>query len=326
MVICQTPLRVSFFGGGTDFPEFFREHGGAVLATAIDKCIYHSVNHFHSDLFDYSIRLAARRVECVKSLDEIEHAPFREILRHYNVTRDVEVNLAADLPSFSGLGSSSSFTVGMINAVNAFKGTFVAKQELANQAIRIERDVLHESVGLQDQVTAAYGGLNVIEFSGQDRFTVSRVSISKDKMAELGSSLMLFFTGLVRRANEVEKNKLSNLSKNKASLKRMLEQVEEGHKLLTGNGSLAGFGKLLDTAWKEKRALDPGVTAPAIDEMYERARKGGALGGKLLGAGGGGFMLVFAPPERQAKVRKALKGFSEVAFQINAPGSRIIHS
>ena len=326
MIICQTPLRVSFFGGGTDFPEFFEEHGGAVLATAIDKSIYHAITQFHSRLFDYSIRLAYRKVECVNKLEDLEHAPCREILRHFGVKKDIEVSLTADLPSLTGLGSSSSFTVGMINAISAYTGKFMPTAELAELAIRMERDVLEETVGFQDQITAAFGGLNVIRFSGRDRFEVSRVAISKDKLTELDASLMMFFTGITRRASDVEKAKIENMTRKEGALKRMLGHVEEAHDVLTGNTPLSKFGALLDKTWKEKRSLDASVSNATIDDMYERAMKAGALGGKLLGAGGGGFLLLFCPPERKAKVRKALSKFFEVPFSINAAGSRIIHS
>lgn len=326
MIICQTPLRVSFFGGGTDFPEFFEDSGGAVLATAIDKSIYHAITQFHSRLFDYSIRVAYRKVECVNELDELQHAPCREILRHFGVTKDVEVSLTADLPSLTGLGSSSSFTVGMLNAISAYKGQFMPTAALAALAIKMERDVLEETVGFQDQITAAFGGLNVIEFSGKDRFQVSRVAISKEKLAELDASLMMFFTGITRRASDVERAKIENMTRKEVALKRMLGHVSEAHDVLTSNAPLSKFGALLDKTWKEKRSLDASVSNATIDDMYERATTAGALGGKLLGAGGGGFLLVFAPPERQAKVRKALSKYFEVPFSINAAGSRIIHS
>lgn len=326
MIICQTPLRVSFFGGGTDFPEFFNAQRGAVLATAIDKHIYHSVSHFPSKLFDYSIRLAYRKVECVNDLAEIEHVPLRELLRYFGIERDVEISLTADLPSFSGLGSSSSFTVGTINALNAYQGRFIPKGELASLAIHVERKILRETVGLQDQIIAAYGGLNVIEFSAGDNFMVHRIAISKAKLQELDGSLLLFFTGITRRASEIEKRKIENLHRIEDNLRRMLTLVEKAHDILTGNESLAAFGELLDETWQEKRALDPAVSSPTIDEMYTRALSAGALGGKLLGAGGGGFMLLFVPEERQTKVREALKDYIEIGFSINSPGSGIIHS
>jgi D-glycero-alpha-D-manno-heptose-7-phosphate kinase len=326
MIICRTPLRVSFVGGGTDFPEFFARYGGAVLATAIDKYIYHSVSRLPAELFDYSIRLAYRKVECVKSLDEIEHAPFREILRYFGIEQGVEINLAADLPSFSGLGSSSSFTVGLINALSAFQGRFVPKGDLAGLAIRVEREILRETVGLQDQITAAYGGFNLIQFSGVDRFVVTRIAMPRARLEELDRSLMLFFTGITRRADLIERRKLRRLDSIGVRLKRSLTLVDRAYTILTGSGSLSAFGELLDSAWCEKRALGAGVSTAGIDLMYREAREAGALGGKLCGAGGGGFMLLFVPEDRQETVRKALRAYPEVRFSIDAPGSGIIHS
>lgn len=202
MIICQTPLRISFFGGGTDFPEFFTHHHGAVLGTGIDKYIYHSVSQFPSALFDYSIRLAYRKVECVKHVSEIEHIPFREVLTNLGVDRDVEINLAADLPAYSGLGSSSSFTVGLIHALMAHQGRFISQAELAYEAIRMERQVLKEHVGCQDQVLAAFGGLSLVQFHGEDNIVVSRLPINRGRLQELDDSLLLYFTGITRKAHE----------------------------------------------------------------------------------------------------------------------------
>lgn len=326
MLIAQTPLRVSFFGGGTDFPQFFLQHGGAVLGTAIDKYIYHCVTHFPSRLFDYSIRLAYRRVECVKSLDDVEHGPFREVLRYLNIDRDVEISLAADLPSSTGLGSSSSFTVGLINALMAFKGKFISQADLAAMAVHIERNVLKESVGCQDQVLAAYGGLNVVRFIRDDQFVVHRVTLSKTRERELDDSLLMFFTGVTRPAGAIEKCKLDRLDSIQDNLKRMLNLVDDAYAILTGTAPLSSFGALLDRTWQEKRTLASTVSNPVIDGMYETACKAGALGGKLLGAGGGGFLLFFVPQESQAAVRESLKNYYEVPFSINASGSGIIHS
>jgi D-glycero-alpha-D-manno-heptose-7-phosphate kinase len=326
MIISRTPLRISFFGGGTDFPEFFTQHGGAVLGTAIDKHIYHSVVRFPSEFFDYSIRLAYRKVECVRQRDEIEHLPFRKILEYFDIGKDIEISLTADLPSFSGLGSSSSFTVGLINALSAHEGRFVSKEELARTAIHIERDILQETVGCQDQVFAAYGSLDLIEFSGDNRFAVHRICLPKSRLYELDNSLLMFFTGITRRADDIERTKLQNLDKIKKPLLQLYQLVEKAHGLLTGNAPLSDFGRLLDTAWQAKRNLAPGVSEPRIDQMYELALANGALGGKLLGAGGGGFMLLFVPEENQPRLRNAMQGYCEVEFSINAPGSSIIHS
>jgi D-glycero-alpha-D-manno-heptose-7-phosphate kinase len=326
MIICRTPLRISLFGGGTDLPEFFQRHSGAVLGFAIDKFIYLSVTRFPSALFDYNIRLAYRRVECVDDSERIEHRPFREILKHCGISRDIEVSVAADLPSFSGLGSSSSFTVGLLKALYAHLGRHVGAGELTHQAIHIERDVLQEAVGCQDQTFAAYGGFNVIEFSRQSAITVDRVVMAADRAVALNESLLLFFTGITRRAHDVERNKIKNVDGIQENLKRMRLLVDDAHTILTGNQPLEALGSLLDRTWNEKRGLDPSVSTPAIDAMYERGIAAGALGGKLLGAGGGGFLLFFVPPERRASVRAALSGFHEIPFRLGAPGSSIIHS
>src|ERR1035438_9163854 len=246
MLIAQTPLRMSFFGGGTDFPQFFVKHGGAVLGTAIDKYIYHCVTEFPSRLFDYSIRLAYRKVECVRSLDEVQHGPFREVLRFLNIERDVEISLAADLPSSSGLGSSSSFTVGLINALMAFRGKFISQSDLAAMAVHVERNILNEAVGCQDQVLAAYGGLNVVRFIRDDQFVVHRIIMPKKRQQELDDSLLLFFTGITRPATNIEKCKLDNLSNIQENLKRMLNLVDKAYGILTGNEPLSAFGALLD--------------------------------------------------------------------------------
>lgn len=326
MIISKTPLRISFFGGGTDFPEFYEQHGGAVLGSAIDKNIYHAVTRFHSELFDYSIRLAYRKVECVKSLEDIEHAPFREILRKLEIIKDVEISLTSDLPSFSGLGSSSAFTVGLINALNAYKGKHIGQNSLAKSAIHMERETLKESVGCQDQIFSAFGGFNLIEFKPHNEFTVNRVSLSGPRMEEFNESLLMFFTGITRRASALERKKIENLAANEAALKRMLALVGKAHDVLMSNQSLSEFGKLLDETWREKRTLDAGVSCDEIDQMYKSALEAGAIGGKLLGAGGGGFMLFFVPPEKQDSVRKTLAAYYEVRFNLNTPGSGIIYS
>ena len=297
-----------------------------MLGTAIDKYIYHTVSHLPSWLFDHKIRFAYRKVEHVKSLDELEHRPFREILRHCGVLQDLEVNLASDLPSFSGLGSSSSFTVGLIKGLSAHQGRHIGQDELARAAIHIERSVLKEAVGLQDQIFAAYGGLNVIRFRGEGDFVVERVPIGEARMRELEDSLLLYFTGITRRAQEVEASKMANLAHIEHNLKKMLRLVDRACDALTGSKGLEDFGRLLNDTWTEKKQLDPAVSAPEIDRLYDAGMRAGAVGGKLLGAGGGGFMLFFVPGERQAAVRAALRDYHEVPFAINAPGSTIVHS
>lgn len=325
MIIIRTPLRISFFGGGTDFPEFYNNYGGAVLGTAINKYIYHTVSHVPSWLFDHKIRFAYRKVEFVNHLDQIEHIPFRETLRYCNVVENVEVNLASDLPSFSGLGSSSSFTVGLIKGLNAFNGKHINQYELAKQAIHIERNILKEAVGVQDQIFASYGGFNLVKFSANSDHLVERISLPCGRLSELDESLLLFFTGITRRAQDVEKKKIQNLDSINGKLRNMLALVDRAHDILVGGSSLHHFGELLHETWMEKRMLDSSVSSPEIDVLYQRGIDAGALGGKLLGAGGGGFMLFFVPPEKQKSVREALKDFNEVEFSINAAGSSIIH-
>ncbi|HWR58749.1 MAG TPA: hypothetical protein VN328_07665 [Thermodesulfovibrionales bacterium] len=326
-VITKTPLRVSFLGGGTDLPEFFLKHGsGAVLGTTVNKYLFHSVIPFHSDLFDYSLRLSYSRVECVKSIDDIEHAPFRECLRYLGISKDIEIDLASELPSFAGMGSSSSFVVGLLNALLAFQGKTIPKMDLAYAAIEIERGILREAVGCQDQVFAAVGGLNVIEFSSNRNIIVNRIPMTPERAAEFESYLMLFFTGIRRKAVEVEEKKIRNMDNISNVFKLMLPLVDKGYRILTGNGQLSEFGYLLHETWHLKRQLEKDVSNSEIENLYETAILAGALGGKLLGAGGGGFMLLFVPPEKQDKVRRELTRYHEIKVEINTPGSTVIYS
>lgn len=326
MILCKTPLRASFLGGGTDFPEFFRKHGGAVLGSAIDKFIYHSVMPFHSALFDYCVRIAYSRVECVASVDQIEHAPFREGLRWVGIERDVEISLTSDLPHFSGLGSSSSFLVGLLNAMLAFQGRAVPRLQLAYKAIEIERDVLGSACGCQDQVFAAVGGLNLIEFIDVDNAVVHRLPLSRERMREFESSLLLFYTGISRRASDMESKKISNLEAITQYLLDMRKLVDDGYDVLVGDKPLSAFGELLHRSWTLKRSLHTEVSSGVIDGIYDTARQAGAIGGKLLGAGGGGFFLFFVPPDKQDAVRKALPDYYEIDISLNAPGSQIVHA
>jgi D-glycero-alpha-D-manno-heptose-7-phosphate kinase len=326
MIITKTPLRISFFGGGSDLPEYFSRRGGAVLGTAIDKYVYLSVTRFPSQLFDYNIRVAYRKVECVGARDQIEHSPVREALRLCGIERDIEIHVAADLPSFSGLGSSSSFTVGLLKALHGHLGRHIGAAELMSLAIHLERDILREAVGYQDQVFAAYGGFNYIEFSGTHGVHVERVATTRERLEELDASLMMFFTGVTRRAANVEQDKIANMAAIDENLSRMRRMVDEGLAILTSSRPLSEFGDLLNRTWQEKRCLSSGVSNPVIDGIYATAMENGAIGGKLLGAGGGGFMLLFVPPERHGQLRQALQGFHEVEFSINAPGSAVIHS
>ncbi|HVC94387.1 MAG TPA: GHMP kinase [Pirellulales bacterium] len=326
MIISKTPCRVSFFGGGTDYPEHFTKHGGAVLGTAIDKANYLAATHFYSHLFDYSIRLAYRQVECVTSIEAIQHAPVRECLRWTGITKDIEIDCMAELPSSVGLGTSSSFVVGLLNTLYAFQGRMVHPLELAYRAIEMERDVLGESVGCQDQTFAAMGGFNLIEFRTTSDIVVHRVPLSTERLREFEEHLLLVYTGIRRRASNVASKQISKIGQNSSRLKQMRRLVDEGYDALASGGSLARFGSLLHDGWVVKNSLCDSVSNDQIDATYRRGLEAGALGGKLLGAGGGGFILLFVPPERRGAVTRALGHLETIPIQVNAQGTQIIHN
>lgn len=324
LTMTRTPLRISFFGGGTDYPEHFSKHGGAVLATAIDKYSYVTANTFLSRLFDHNIRVSYRQVEQVKTANDIQHNVYREALKFCGLDKDIELHNVADLPSFSGLGSSSSFTVGLLQALHGFKGEIIRGIQLAYEAIYIERSVLKENVGCQDQSTAAVGGFNLIEFKKEDEIIVNRLPVSPARVEELQSHLLLFFTNITRRASDVVATQLKRVGENKDTLLRMRQMVDQGWNILTGAASLNTFGELLHEGWLAKQSLASDVSNAHINEMYQAARDAGAIGGKLLGAGGGGFLLLFAPPERHNKIRQAFPREQEIKVRLNAPGAEII--
>jgi D-glycero-alpha-D-manno-heptose-7-phosphate kinase len=324
VIISKTPLRVSFLGGGTDYPEYFRDHGGIVLGTAIDKFAYVSVSRFFSGLFDYSVRISYRQVECVKDIDEIQHAPFRECLRWCGLSKDVEVNYSAELPAFTGLGSSSAFVVGLLNALHAFQGRIVSGLPLAREAIQIERDVLREAVGCQDQVFAAVGGVSLIAF-GKD-IEVQPVALSADRQRELEEHLLLVYTGTRRKSGEMAARQIKKVEPNRPILRSMASLVEKGHAELVNQGSLSAFGRTVGESWRLKRQLDESIANSGMHSMYDRGLAAGAFGGKLLGAGGGGFLLFIAPPERHRAIRTALDAPPELPVRVGALGSTIIHS
>jgi D-glycero-alpha-D-manno-heptose-7-phosphate kinase len=326
MIISRAPVRISFFGGGTDYPEYFLQEGGAVLATAIDKFSYVTASPFLSHLFDYSMRISYRKVEIVKEVQGIEHNVFRECLKLCNFERDIELHNCADLPAFTGLGSSSAFTVSLLHALHSFKGEFLRPHELAYEAIHVERNILKDNVGCQDQVLAAFGGFNLVEFHTERNIVVKRVAIPPQKLAEFESHLFLVFTGIKRKASDVVAHQLKRVGQNLPSLRAMRAMVYDGHDILVSDRPLREFGELLHKAWEAKRSLDGGVSNAEIDEIYNIGRKAGAWGGKLLGAGGGGFMLFFAPPETHPKLREVFAGRQLLNVKINAPGSQIIYS
>jgi D-glycero-alpha-D-manno-heptose-7-phosphate kinase len=324
MVITRSPLRLSFFGGGTDYPEHYRQHGGAVLGAALDKFTFVTASPFFSALFDYSVRLSYRKVELVRRLEEIEHNVYRECLRLCGVDRDIELHAMADLPAFSGLGSSSSFTVSLLLALHAFRGEFIAPLDLARQAIQIEREILKEPVGSQDQVFAAVGGFNLIEFCQNEEIVVHRLPLRPGRIEELESHLLLVFTGVTRRAVDVTVPQIKRVSENRGTLLAMRKMVDRGAAILTGSGPLSDFGDLLHDGWVAKRSLHGDVSSEAIDGLYERGRAHGAMGGKLLGAGGGGFMLFCAPPDTHGALASAFGGLPTFPVRLGLPGAQIV--
>lgn len=326
MLISRAPVRISFFGGGTDYPEYFLKHGGAVLATAIDKYSYITASPFPSHLFDYSIRVSYRKVELVKTLAEIEHRVYQECLKFCGLEKDIELHNVADLPAFTGLGSSSAFTVSLLHALHSFKGEFVRPLDLAYEAIYVERKMVEDKVGCQDQLMSAMGGFNLVEFRTEEDIIVTRVPLSPQRLAEFEQHILIVFTGIRRKAAQVVEKQLKRVGDNTEILKQMRTMVDKGWNILTSNASLAEFGQLLDQAWQAKRSLDQGISNPEIDEMYQLGRENGAWGGKLLGAGAGGFMLFFAPPECHHLLKTVFADRQVLSVKINAPGSQIIFS
>jgi D-glycero-alpha-D-manno-heptose-7-phosphate kinase len=324
MIISRTPFRVSLFGGGTDYPAWFREHGGAVLGTAIDKYCYISVRYL-PPFFEHRHRIVYSKVELVHEVREIQHPAVRGVLGELAIDAGLEIHHDADLPARSGLGSSSSFTVGLLNAVHAMRGRMVTKSELGREAIRIEQDVLKESVGSQDQIWAAYGGLNKIDFFPDGRFEVTPVILPPERRRELRQSMMLFFTGFSRYASDFAKDQLDNLKRRAAQLTTMRAMVDHAVDILRDERApIRDLGKLLDESWRLKRELADSVSTGEIDAIYEAGRAAGAIGGKLLGAGGGGFILFIVEPDQREAVRKRLQHLIHVSFDFDTEGSKIV--
>lgn len=328
MIISRTPVRVSFFGGGTDYREYYEREGGAVLGTTIDKYVYVSLNRL-SKFFEYSIRVGYSKAELVDAVDDIVHPSVRECLRFKRVEGNLDIHIFADLPARTGLGSSSAFTVAFLHALYALEGRIVSKDQLARDALHVEQDLLKENVGSQDQIHAAFGGINVIEFTGK-RFRVQPLVISEANRDALESSMMVFFTGQTRYANEIAKEQIDRIKSrdNDRFLGRMREMVDEAVAILaerSGQSMLQSFGRLMDDSWQLKKSLSPSVSNGLIDDAYTRAMKAGAYGGKISGAGGGGFLTVICDPARQEAVREALSDLLEVRFKFEDEGSSIIY-
>ena len=324
MIITRTPFRVSFFGGGTDYPAWFQRHGGVVLATSIDKYCYITCRYL-PPFFEHKYRIVYSRIENVQNISEIQHPAVKAVLDTYNCTNGLEIHHDGDLPARSGLGSSSSFTVGLINAVMALRGQYISKEELARQAIHVEQSVIRENVGSQDQVSAAFGGLNRIEFRRDGSFDVAPIVLPIERLAVLQSHLMLCFTGLSRIASEVAQSTIDNMDQREAELRHMGALVDQAIAVLQSKTTpIEEFGQLLHESWVQKRKLSDRVSTGQIDALYDTARSVGAIGGKLLGAGGGGFFLLFVKPEHQQKVREKLSRLVHAPFRFETAGSRVV--
>jgi D-glycero-alpha-D-manno-heptose-7-phosphate kinase len=325
MIISRTPFRISFFGGGTDYPVWYKENGGAVLSTSINKYCYITCRYL-PPFFDYKFRIRYTKREETNTIAEINHPSARECLFFLNFEKGVEIQHNADLPAMSGLGSSSTFTVGLLNALYALKGKLTTKRQLALNAIHVEQDRIHENVGSQDQTIAAFGGFNKIEFGGFQEISVQPVTLEAERLNQLQKHLMLFFTGFPRNASDIAGLQIQKTAEKKNELKAMMELVDESLNILDSDKDrLDDFGRLLHEQWKIKRSLTPLISNDQIDEIYEAGIAAGALGGKLLGAGGGGFMLFFAKPEDQQKIRERLNRLLYVPFTFENLGSQIIY-
>ena len=323
MIISRTPYRISFLGGGTDYPQWYREHGGAVLSTSINRYCYISCRYL-PPFFAHKHRIVYSIIEDAHTIDEIRHPAVRECLRFMKIEEGLEIHHDGDLPKQSGLGTSSSFTVGLLQTLHALKGETASAAQLAKEAIHVERDLCGDRVGSQDQISTAFGGLNRIRFLQNDDFHVEPVSIDAERLALFQQYFMLFFTGFSRIASDIAKEQLANIPDKKPELRAMHDMVDEGVTILQGNGDLEAFGHLLGEGWRLKKTLSGKISTGTIDDMYHTARKAGALGGKITGAGGGGFLLLFVPPDRQAAVRQALPSYMHVPFAFENRGSEII--
>ena len=324
MIISRTPCRISLFGGGSDYPAWFRRHGGAVMGFTINKYCYITLRSL-PPFFEHRHRIAYSKVETVNEIAEIQHPAVRAVLSEFNVTTGIEIHHDGDLPARSGMGSSSSFTVGLINTLMAKQGRMATKRQLAEEAIRIEQTVIGENVGSQDQVWAAYGGLNRIDFHRDDTFDVTPLIAPLERRKQLLGSLMLVFTGFSRYADKIAAKQIANLGNREAHIRKMVAMVDEATAILASEARpLADLGHLLQDSWRLKRELADAVTTPEIDAIYDAAMGAGAIGGKLLGAGGGGFMLFYVEPENQPKVRQCLNSLIHVDFDIDNSGSKIV--
>ena len=323
MIISQTPFRMSFFGGGTDYPAWFREHGGAVLSVTLDRYCYMTCRWL-PPFFDHRSRIVWSQIETVNDHAEISHPAVAATLKHLDITRGIELYHNGDLPARAGLGSSSSFTVGLLNVLHTLKGEAVSKEDLAKEAIYVEQELIGENVGIQDQIATAFGGLNHITIAPTGKFEVAPIGLTPERQADLSRHLLLFFTGISRHASRIAKDVIESIPAKQTEINMLAEMVEQALKILRGNGDLADFGRLLHESWQVKRSLTKSLAPTFVGEIYDRARKAGAIGGKLLGAGGGGFMVFVVKPEDHLSVLEALDELLMVPVGFDEHGTRII--
>lgn len=323
MIISRTPFRISFFGGGTDYPAWYRKNGGLVLATTINKYCYLNVR-FYPPFFGYKYRVAYSKIENCKTIDKIVHPSVRAVLRYLKIHQGIEIHHDGDLPARSGLGSSSAFTVGLLHALYALQGRMPSKYKLAKESIYLEQKILKETVGSQDQVLASYGGFNLIFFHKDGQISIKPITIPSKRVDELQSHLMLFYTGIARTASDIAISYVNNIESQKKQLDATRNLVERAFAIISSRQDIRDFGKLLNESWQIKRSLSNSVSNPKIDELYKSSLSCGAIGGKLIGAGGGGFLLLFVQPSRQAKVRKEFNKLVHVPFKFEREGSQII--
>jgi len=324
MIITKTPFRMSFFGGGTDIEDYFRKYGGAVLSTTFDKYCYVNVRHLPR-FFDYSTELSYSKTERVTDVEDIKHPAIRNAMKMLDM-HEIRLTYEADLPARSGLGTSSSFAVGMLNAFYCLKGKYADKKKLADEAIHLERTLCDEAGGWQDQIAASFGGMNRIDFNTDGTYDVKPVIIHPDRKKQLNDNLLMFFTGFTRFSSDMQKANKAGYEEKLKQLQEMRSLVDEAESILQDkHKDLDDFGRLLDRTWRLKRQTGGAITTDNIDILYEKGISAGALGGKLLGAGGGGFLLFYVQSNHRLKVMEAMKGLLHVSFRFEDSGTHVIH-
>ena len=323
MIVSRTPHRISFFGGGTDYPSYYLKYGGKVLGVAIDKYCYLNVRYL-PPFFEHKHRIVYSKIENINELELIDHPSVRETLKYLNVDFGVSIHHDGDIPAKSGMGSSSAFTVGLLKSMHAIHGKMISKDELTKEAIHIEQNLIKENVGSQDQTFAAYGGLNSIDFLPNGEIVVNPIILTGERLHNLENNFLLYFSGISRIASEIAKDQIQNISKNETNLHEMKNLVNEAYRILTGNGNIDEFGELLNYTWKLKKSLSNKISNSEVDKMYDLAMNAGAIGGKLLGAGGGGFMVFYVNQKNKSNVKNALKNYLNIPFRFDFEGSQVI--